>query len=444
MRLARYALISLAVLGVALGVVLLAQGSGSGRPAAPPAGPNILVVVTDDQRTGSMRWMPKTRRLLRGGGRTFTNAVVTTPLCCPSRASIFSGKYIHNHGVAGNGTPGQIRAYDHEQTWPEVLQEAGYTTALAGKYMNHWPREKQPPSFDFYSWADGGDARRADKRIDTLRVHDARRFVRKAEDDDGRPWALTVSLHAPHTAYDPPPRYRDLRAGPFPRNAGTRERDLSDKARVVRDLQASNPKIQASWLGHAQTLKATDDLLARLTDDLRRRGELRETLIIFISDNGYMMGEHGLTKKTWPYLGSIEVPLLVRWPGHVKAGSRSADLVANIDIAATVFDGAGVEADYATDGRSLLSGEPREWILLEGPRLHDNSPFEAWDAYLDRDAHFIQWRDEAHHRELYDLGSDPFEIESLLADPGPGNEDAAEEYAALVERARTCVGGDCP
>jgi arylsulfatase A-like enzyme len=428
----------------ALAAGLSACGSDGERAVAAPDAPNILVIVTDDQRNGTMRWMPQTRRLLARQGRTYSQGYVTTPLCCPSRASIFSGQYIHNHGIEGNADPGFIDDFDHERTWPAALRDAGYRTGLAGKYLNHWPRDERPPSFDLYSWADHGDARRAGKRTDDMRVADAQRFVRKWEEEDDKPWALTLALHAPHTAYDPPGRYKHLKAGPYPRNAGTAEADLSDKPKVVRELQVGHNAIKESWVGHAQTLKPTDDLIAGLMRELRQTDENRDTLVIFISDNGYMMGEHGLTKKTWPYLESVGVPLIVRWPGHVKADSRSAELVANIDIAATAFDVAGVAPDYTVDGRSLLSGEPRDWLLLEGPRQNEKSPYEAWDAYLDHRNQFILWRDDDGFRELYDLKADPFETESLLTGSDPAAESAAEEYEALIEAARECEGEACP
>jgi arylsulfatase A-like enzyme len=407
--------------------------------------PNVLFVMTDDQRNGQMGFMPKTRKRLGGKGTTFTNAYVTTPLCCPSRASIYSGKYAHNTGVTGNGAGGTVAHWDQEETWPELLREGGYYTGLAGKFLNHWDRDEKPPIFDFYDWADGAAAKEANKRIDDLRAEAAHEFFDKVERRDRRPWALAVSLHAPHTAFDPPRKYRDFDAGPPPRNAATRERDISDKPDAVRDQQETKRHIAKSWTGQAQTLRAADDIVDGLLRKLRRNGELEDTLVIFTSDNGFMTGEHGISKKVWPYLPSIGVPMIVSWPGEVEPGARNRDIVANIDIAPTILDAAGIEPDYELDGRSLLSSQPpREWLLLEGPRQGPRSPYPPWDAYLDRETHYIEWHDDEGWRELYDLTADPFEVESLLAGDDPDAEELAKEYAAKVEQGRTCAGSECP
>ena len=406
--------------------------------------PNILLVFTDDQRNGQMGFMPKTRKALGAEGLTFSQAFVTTPLCCPSRASIYSGKYAHNHGVVGNGTGDTVENWDQEQTWPELLREGGYYTGLAGKFLNHWPREEKPPIFDFYSWPDGGAAREAKKRIDDLRAEAASEFLAEVEKRDRRPWALSVSLHAPHTQYDPPARYENFDPGPYPRNPATRERDISDKADAVRDLQAKKSYVRDSWTGQAQTLRAADDIINRLLKELQRKGETKDTLVIFTSDNGYMTGEHGVAKKVWPYLPSIGVPMIVSWPGEVDGPKRSSDLVANIDIAPTILEAAGVKPDYELDGRSLLSPKPRDWLFLEGPRQSERSPYPPWDAYLDHDAQYIQWLDDDEWREYYDLKADPFEVENLLADDDPANDKPADGYAAKLEQGATCEGASCP
>lgn len=431
-----------------LAVCLALAACGGSEPAASPAapdGPNVLVIVTDDQGDGRMRFMPETKEELGGKGLTFANAYVTTPLCCPSRGSIFSGQYTHNHGIIGNSVGhAAVRDYDVEASWPEELREAGYRTGLSGKFLNHWPRERRPAMFDFYSWPDGGEADDKGKRIDALRAKRAREFVSESEADDERPWALTLALHAPHTPYDPPPRFARLDTGRFPQNPATRERDLSDKAALVSELQASDRTVQESWEGQGRTLRATDELIADLLRMLEQEGERENTLIIFTSDNGYMTGEHGLSKKVWPYPASIGVPLIVSWPGHVQGPETSRDLVANIDIAPTVLEAAGVEPDYTLDGRSLISGPPREWLFLEGPRQGEKSEYEPWDAYIDEDTHMIQWRDADGWRELYDLDADPHELESVLADGDAANDADGDPFLEKIEAARDCAGSSCP
>jgi len=446
MRRARAArVLAAGALGSACLILLSGCGEESeGDVAAATSGPNVLVIVTDDQRADQLRFLPKTHRRL-DDALTFTDAFVTTPLCCPSRASIFSGKYAHNHGITGNVaiSHGAVEAFDTEDTWPEELREAGYRTGLAGKYMNHWPTDERPPMFDFFSWAEGSDARKAHERIDDLRYEAARKFVTSSEENDSQPWALTLALHAPHTSYDPPRKYRDFDPGPLPDNAATHERDISDKAASVRDLQA-NPKLIAdSWEGQAQTLRAADDLIGKLLNVVDEEGERGRTLVIFTSDNGYMTGEHGLTKKVWPYLPSISVPMVLSWPGHLKGGT-SDDIVANIDIAPTVLDATGIDPDYELDGRSMLSGKPRDWLFLEGPRQKSRSPYDAWEAYIDHDTHVIEWRDAQRWQELYDLQADPFEVESKLAGGDAAHAAEAAPYLEKIEAAKDCAGAGCP
>ena len=414
----------------------------AGRAPTPPEEPNILVLVTDDQRDRQMRFMPATRRLLGARGTTFTQAYVTTPLCCPSRGSIFSGKYAHNHGIIGADVAETVREYDLQETWPAILQRRGYRTGLSGKFLNSWPREERPEIMDFYRWADRANASDANARVDDLRVDDALEFLRSTEEDDERSWALTVAFHSPHVVYNPPARYRDYDTGPYPQSEATfSRRSVAGKAQAVRDEQASERFVERSWEGQGRELRATDDLIRKLMDELESAGELDDTLIIFLSDNGYMTGEHGLTKKAWPYLPSIHVPMIVRPPGGERAGARSDDLVANIDLAPTIFEAAGVEPDYTVDGRSLLSAAPREWLFLEGPRLSPRSPYKPWDAYIDHETHFIQWRDEGEWQELYDLRRDPFEVENLMASDDP---QAGAPYLELIDEAAGCAGSECP
>jgi arylsulfatase A-like enzyme len=155
-------------------------------------------------------------------------------------------------------------------------------------------------------------------------------------------------------------------------------------------------------------------------------------LAIFVSDNGFLWGQHSLMFKQWPYLESPHVPLYVTWPGRVPEGTVANRLVANIDIAPTIFEASGVEPGYVVDGRSLLSSPARPWLLLEFPESGDTS--DPWSAFLSPTRHYIEWSDG--FVEDYDLIADPWELEA-------GNTPDAAIAAALAA-ARTCAGLACP
>jgi len=446
---------------VALAVVLVsASCDGSSSPSErphEPIRPNILVVMTDDQRAdGTMRVMPATRALMAQGGTVFTDAFATTPFCCPSRASVFTGRYAHNHRVLVNveGQPGLL---DQRTTVQYYLHAAGYRTGIFGKYLNGWDLERPPPYFDDWAifdasetgysgglWNTAGSTRRVRAYSTTFIQKKAVDFIRSG--DDSRPWLLFVTTAAPHEPHIPARRYMDAEVPPLVTNPAIEEDDRSDKPPFLR---ARTLRLEVSRRAHDQqlrTLMSVDDLVERIGDVLTATDEDDDTLVFFLSDNGYLWGEHGIGKKMLPYTPSISIPLMMRWPGRVDAGVDDDRLAATIDVAPTILDATGVEPspDVLVDGRSLLEPWARDRLLIEfwaafrrptwaGLR----TPSDLFVEYYERDDETVSFS------EFYNLESDPWELNNLLSGPKPAHV-GIDDLHDLLARDRTCAGETCP
>ncbi len=377
---ARHICVTRLLLATAFLVLCLAAPASAQVDEGPP---NLLVVMTDDQRAqGTMAVMPETRQKIGRQGTTYLNAHATTPKCCPSRASFFTGRYAHNHGVISNSRGANL---DQSQTVQRLLQRRGYLTAIFGKYLNAWPVEVSPPFFDEWAISNGGfentfwniDGRvRTRHRYATDLVADwALQFIRQAERrDDTQPWLAWVTPYAPHLPSTPAQRHSDARLPSFPLTPAMQETDLSDKPDFLEAARHQEERLAAARDDGRRTLIAVDEMVRRLMDELRKQGEAENTLVVFTSDNGFMLGEHGgVVGKDLPYPASSQIPLMIRWPGHFRAGRETANLVANIDVATTLLDAAGL--DKQTDGRSparprTAHGAPRREprVLQRGPR----------------------------------------------------------------------------
>jgi arylsulfatase A-like enzyme len=226
-----------------------------------------------------------------------------------------------------------------------------------------------------------------------------------------------------------------------------REKDRSDKPPDVRANHASLGIVRENRRNQLRSLMSVDDMVDAVCRLLDKLGELDDTLAIFMSDNGFMWGEHGLTQKIRPYASSAQVPFFVRWPGSVAAGGVEHRLVANIDIAPTVLDAAGVKPDHVFDGRSLLSGG-RDRVLLEQWKRPDRT-VPDWAATRSTGYLYVEYyapdRLVPVYREYYDLVADPWELRNLLGDTDPTNDppDAAELSLQLHEDV-VCAGAAGP
>ncbi len=368
---------------------------------ADPAAPNIVVIMTDDQNAGTVnpKTMPQTARLLKRGGTDFTDSVVTTPQCCPSRAAFFTGQYGHNNGVLSNsdGYPG---LNDAGSVLPVWLKEAGYTTAHIGRWLKDYAKADEideaadpPPGWD--EWAgmqgvkyfdygisyDGEIAHYGHKPSDyatTVFTREAVGVVREHAPEIA-PLFLSVAHVAPHKergskpggycdgSISPAPRDRGRFADePLPDKESIGERDVSDKPAFIQNgpqLDDKRAKTLRAYRCGLASLKEVDRSVARIYEAFKEAGEADNTVFIFTSDNGRFNGEHNLPGgKSFPYEESIAVPLLIRLPAALQGSSSPPavhNLVANIDLAPTILDLARarpcVEDDCRLlDGRSLL------------------------------------------------------------------------------------------
>lgn len=420
-------------------------------PLEPGSPPNILLILTDDQREG-LEVMPSTQNLFGTQGRTFTNAFATTPLCCPSRSSILTGKYAHNHGVRSNGLD-DWRALDHSTTIERYLHDAGYRTAIYGKFLNNWPVRKDPPYFDSWAVIPKVFGRRAYydsewnvngrvKRVGTYATHFIQskglRFLQTSESNDAQPWFLFLSLTAPHAEFTPEPIYENAPVPKWDGNPAVSESDRSDKPAYVRAFNETLKEGAAARRGQLRTLMSVDDLVEQVLGELDTLGE-DNTLAIYLSDNGYFWSEHKLPAKGAPYLQSVRVPLFLRWEEQINGSSLDERLVANIDVAPTIMAAAGLS--FAADGRDLLDTTwSRDRMLLEYWIDPYSPTIPRWASTLTGSGQYIEYYNDAgdmSFREFYDLKADPWQLTNLRKPP-----DAS--WADRLQRDRRCAQSTCP
>ena len=409
------------------------------RARAASEHPDVVVIVTDDQRWDSLDVMPIVQRELIGPGVTFTNAFVSNPLCCPSRASILTGDYSHSTGVYRQILPfGRFESFRDGSTLATWLDGAGYDTALIGKYIDGYQHAGLtgyvPPGWDrwvgfvhagyqdYQLSLDGSVRAYGDAPIDystDVLASEAVRFIRGARG----PLFLYFAPEAPHAPALPAPQDRLAFAGrPAPTSPSFDEADVSDKPAYVRELpritDTRRAEVTAFALDQDRTLLAVDRAVGQIVNALRATGRLGNTLIVFTSDNGISYGEHRWTKKEVPYEESIRVPMVVRFD-PIGVTKTDEHLVANIDIAPTVAELARV-ATPPVDGRSLVpllgSSEDLPWrqdLLLE--HMEGTNPVPTYCGV--RAEHSVYVRYATGEEELYDLTADPFELSNIAADP---------------------------
>jgi arylsulfatase A-like enzyme len=440
-------LVVLSLLITAIQIPMASPSSGANRR------PNILIIVTDDQR-GGLQVMPSTQRWIKNRGVRFRDAFVTTPLCCPSRASILTGRYAHNHHVFSK--VGE-RDLIQESTVEYYLQQAGYETAMFGKYLNGWDLTQPPPYFDQFAMTNTSrhyynGIFNVNGTVKTIPRYNTRYISRKAKrfllsaPAQNRPWFLYLAPDAPHGPFTPQSKYADVPVTHWDGDPAVFEKDRSDKPAYVQEGHAGIRGGRRTRAKQFRTLMSIDDLVANVFHTLRALGELKHTLVIMISDNGLMWGEHGLKHKGVPYEQAIQVPMLARWPSHFVADSKDNRIVANIDIAPTVLEAARLTANpaYPMDGTSLLdTASRRDRILTE--YFHDFGPIPRDWASIRTDAYkYTEYYTDDHttitFREYYDLTSDPWELHNLLGDGDPSNDPDVAALHLQLAQDRTCEG----
>ena len=441
--------------------------SGTERTRTDPAResrrPNVVVIVTDDQRHDTIAYMPRTKRFLHRRATRFTNAFSTTPVCCPSRASTLTGRYAHNHEVLTASTHHRAMAELAEPSMlQETLHEAGYATALYGKFLNNWDVERDPQNLTDWAifansapdgyrnglWNVNGTVRRIPRYSTSYLRGKAQEFVHRQESKDDQPWFMYIATAAPHAPFVPEAKFRRARVPSGLMTPGMTESDRADKPAWVRTSQTTPAKALSLRRAQIRTLYSVDFLFARLIKTLRQLEEDRQTLLVFTSDNGYLWGEHGLGAKRWPYLESAKVPLYLYWPGRILAGTDHR-LVANIDVAPTIVDAVGLSL-APIDGYSLLSNRSRSRLLLEYFASETVAVPPSWASTITSNYQYIEYYDDAGttiEREYYDLRADRWQLTNLFGDSIVGNDLGAAELQRLKDQLqsdRDCVGSNCP
>jgi arylsulfatase A-like enzyme len=503
----------LAALSAFLCLALPAAAGARPASAAKDGRPNVLVVMTDDMAAADLAHMPNVRRLLMKKGTTFTNAVDSFPLCCPSRATFITGQYAHNHGVLGNFHPyGWYGMKGRRNILPAWLDRAGYDTSLIGKWLNgyggrdahgevvagfdHWRGLLDTSAYDYFnfvmnrdgklrSWGDADFARKLTEfarievtpnpaglggvvaRLTALFGPAPYKYWGTEKTEDYSPdvtgkvaeglvragarsrdpffvwWApaaphredvATTLMGRPGPDPRPAPRYK-ARSSSFtlPRGPSFNEADVSDKPSTLTSHtkpldDEAIAQLQLDYEGRAGSLLAVDDHVKRLVRILRRTHQLRNTTIMFVSDNGWMQGEHRIPgDKFLPYEESLRVPLVIRGPG-IPAGRRVAAQVSNVDFAPTLLKLARAKAGRVQDGRSLLPlarGRTKRGdgiVEIEAPRplFEQNVPVNGWDRPY-KGVRTQRWTyavyTETGEEELYDRRKDPNQLRNAAADP---------------------------
>lgn len=447
---------------------------------ARPRRPNILYVMTDDQAVGQMSCeggriiqTPNLDRLAREGAR-FANCFVTNSLCAPSRATVLTATYSHINGVLGNSESANVteRLNPSLATFPQALQEAGYRTAIVGK----WHLTDDPRGFDYWCVLPGQGVyfdpdfielgvRKKMKGYATDVTTDLALDWLKRQ--TGRqPFCLVYQHKAPHRPFTPAPRHARLLEGVELPHPATYDDDYATRrvAREAEDMKFDvslagdypdlpkdlEPAERKNWIfqrfvkDHYRALYGVDENLGRVLDYLDKSGLAEDTLILYTSDNGFYLGEHGWYDKRFMYEPSLRVPLLVRYPRLKARGAVIDAFVQNIDFAPTILDFAGVRIPESMQGESLrplLEGEsPAGWRRSVYYAYFENS-WQLRNARPDemRDPTFryftphrvgphrgvrtdrfklIEFYSEGDYWELFDLEKDPHELNNVYGQAG--------------------------
>ena len=368
-----------------------------------------------------------------------------------------TGLYVHNHRVRTNHS---LRSLDQSKTIQGYLRRNGYATGYFGKFFNLWPEDRPPPYFSSWAtfvggqfkayrngpWNVNGDIRTIETYATTFIRQRATGFLRSTErTSDRRPWLMYVGTTAPHAPYTPDEPYEDAVTGRWDGNPAVFERVRRDKPPSVRRDTRRLAYGRRTRRNQLRTLMSVDDMIRSVFTTMRSLGEARNTLAFFVSDNGYMWGEHGLGGKRRPYLQSSGVPMFLRWPARIPGGTRDPRLSAVIDIAPTILHAAGIGSGRMTDGRSLLRrGWERKRLLIE---LGPEPEYDHWASLVRQSDQYVEYYGReggTFFREYYDLAADPWQLRNLLRDGRPRNDPPVGRLSRILTGDRRCHRYSCP
>ncbi len=479
-----------ALAGMAAGIAGTMAGGcvtgGGGKSAAKR--PNILFIMTDDQAADQMSCYgnpvlhtPNMDRLANEGNR-FDTCFCTNSLCAPSRASVLTGCYSYLNGVRGNSeAAGETESINPAcPTFPELLQHAGWQTALIGK----WHLTDDPKGFDTWrilpgqgvyfdpEFIENGTRVQEQGYVTDIITDKALAWLRQA--DRSRPFCLVYQHKGPHRPFTPAPRHARLYDGIELPRPPAYDDDYSTRmvAGLARDMRFDvslasdypdlptglSPAEKKDWIfdrfvkDHYRALASIDENLGRVLDYLDEAGLADDTLVIYTTDNGFYLGEHGWYDKRFMYEPSLRLPLVIRYPRLSGPGQVSTNMTLNVDFAPTILDIAGVpvpETMHGTSLRPLLAGEnPAGWRRSIYYAYYENSwrlagfsqedlrdpTFQYFTAHRVGPHHgvrtdrykLIHYYSEGDYREFFDLRNDPHELKNLYGDLV-----YAEEIAAL-------------
>jgi N-acetylglucosamine-6-sulfatase len=465
--------------------------SPAAAPSAPPPAaasgerPNIVFILTDDLAWNLVQYMPHVLQMQKDGA-TFSSYFVTDSLCCPSRSSIFTGRFPHDTGIFRNtGADGGFRAFhsrhQEQATFATALQAAGYRTAMLGKYLNGYEPAKDAPEPGWNLWAvadngypefnynlnqDGNIVRYGNQPTDYLTdvaSHLAVNFIKQSA---GAPFMIEIATFAPHAPYVPAPRDADAFPGlRAPRTAAFNAAVDASAPQWLRTAPALSTgdiaKIDADFRRRAQSVQAVDAMIGELQAAVEAIGQERNTYFVFSSDNGYHMGEYRLMPgKMTAFDTDIRVPLIITGPG-IAAGLAVSAIAENIDLCPTFSEIGGASVPANVDGLSLLpllrGQTPSEWrkvALVEHhgpvrnlvdpdfPGMRSGNP-TTYEAIRGSSWLYVEYADG--EREYHDLATDPDELHNTY--PALSNEEKASLHATVAavqscHDAQACMAAD--
>jgi arylsulfatase A-like enzyme len=436
---------------------------------------NILFVMSDDHTHHQLGCAgnpliktPAMDRLAHEGIR-FKNAFVTNSLCAPSRATLLTGCYSNIHKILGNS---EARSQKEQMnlslpTFPQLLRDMGYFTGLVGK----WHLPHHPSGFDYYcvlpgqgvyfnpEFIENGTRRQFEGYVTDVTTNLALNFLKSVSE----PFCLLYHQKGPHRPFKPAPRHRELYQDidiAYPetfyddyatRCIAAKAKDMRIEVSLAGDYQDINPSLTVSekkeWIyqrfvkNHYRAVQAIDEGLGKVLDYLDYRGFSNNTVVIYTSDNGFFLGEHGWYDKRFMYEPSIRIPLLLRYPDGVEANKVEEGMVLNVDIAPTILDFAGISIPKSMQGKSLRSLLERKkggwrdsiyysyyensWALRNASREELIDPaFEYFTAHRIgphrgiRTSRYklIEYYSKDNYWEFFDLENDPHELTNVYSD----------------------------
>lgn len=455
--------------------------AASRGPDGPPGASqrNVLFLTVDDAAVGDLAAMPTARSVLGDAGTTYTQAVAPTPICVPSRASMITGQHADNHGAHTIAGPrGGAAAFKDSDTLPVALEEAGYDTLMVGKYLNgwgadgdvepppgwtHWRGTVDPSTYSYFTPTLSVDGRlRSFFRYGSDLFSDLLDGFLRAPERSARPWFGWVNFVAPHSGSpnvrtEPPNRFahclvdRPVRVPvPAPRHEGTASfTPLPDTP----DLFAGSERgtsldgepwtlcgremVQRAHQLRLESLRAVDEAVGRAVATLEETGQLDDTVVLLVSDNGFVTGQHNRYGKLVPYDQILRVPVLVRGPGFT-AGVREDRSMTMADLATTVAAQAGVRPERVQDGYPLAELPADRVVPLVAWPVRDGSR----PLYRGvRTPRFTYARFTDGRELLFDRRVDPAELRNVVDDPAYA--DTLRGARTATRRLARCAGAEC-